>query len=332
MTATTQTRRNTESRLPRDKRRPKNAGATASNAATLYLARQAESSRQTQYAALKRMARILASSVDPVDPETFQWARLTYSEVVSLRQRLLNELAPATVNRYLVALRGVLGEAWADGQLDADARARLCWGLRSVRAMALARGRVVPAGELAGIFAACKRDASPSGARDAAALALMIGCGARRDEVSRLDVGDVDLVGGEARLHGKGRRDRLVPITASVATMVREWEAILRKRGGPLFRPVRRGRIGHGRLGPSGLWRLVHKRAREAGIRLPTSPHDLRRSAATTMLAGGADLNTVRKVLGHANIATTVMYDRRGSEVERRAVELIELTPPEVTT
>ena len=297
-----------------------------SNPATTYLERQALSAGETQRSALRRMVLVLTGA--PGDPEDYPWAGLTYADVTRLRAALVPALAPATVNRYLSALRGVLAEAWASGELDADSRGRLCFGLRNLRARQLARGRVLAASEVEAMFAACGRETSPAGPRDGAILALMLGAGLRRDEVSRLDVADVDLEGGSLRVLGKGRAERAVPASRIVAAWLEAWLAVRGRDPGALLLAVRRGKIRRTRIGPAAVWRVVGKRAKQAGLERRTSPHDCRRTNASEMLEAGADLAIVGRLLGHANVSTTVRYDLRGKAAERRATELLSLPAP----
>jgi hypothetical protein len=77
------------------------------------------------------MVRILAG--EDVDPETFAWERIAYADIARLREQLVGEIAPATVNRYGAALRGVLREVWALGLVDGDTRDRLLHGFRNAR-------------------------------------------------------------------------------------------------------------------------------------------------------------------------------------------------------
>ena len=122
---------------------------------------------------------------------------------------------------------------------------------------------------------------------------------------------------------GKGDDERRAPLVAPVVERIEAWIAVRGNGRGALFVPISRwGRLRRGRLGPSGIWRLVQKRARSAGIPRMT-PHDCRRTAVTMMLDAGADLAVVQRLVGHRNIATTARYDRRGLAAERRAAEMV---------
>ena len=92
---------------------------------------------------------------------------------------------------------------------------------------------------------------------------------------------------------------------------------------GPLFVPVlKSGRMVVRRLIPHAIYKMLGKRAQQAGVKA-FSPHDLRRTFVSDLLDAGADIATVQQLAGHAGIATTVKYDRRGEAAKRRAVELL---------
>ncbi len=290
-----------------------------------YLARLAPSARSAQLGALRRMASVLAGEI--VDPETFPWEAVTYSDIVRLREQLAAVLAPATLNRYAVAFRATMREAWALGLLDGETRDRLTFGFRNVRVGRLQAGRVLPRSEVEALFAACGRDPSPAGARDAAVVAVLLGAGLRRDEAAHLQVEDLDA--SSLRVRGKGDWSRLAPVTLTVRAWLDVWLEVRGRDPGPLFLAIRRGKVRRVGVGGAALWRVVKDRAKQAGLARPATPHDLRRSSATAMLEGGADLAVVQRVLGHRNVQTTIRYDRRGDEATQRAADLVPMPLPE---
>jgi integrase len=295
------------------------------NPATVYIEKQARSTRATHRTALTRVAAILLDK--GADPETLAWHAIRYEDAVRLRAELAAAFAPATVNRILAAVRGTLREAWAAGLLDPDTRDRLLYGLPNVRGGRLVAGRALSEGEIGRLFAACDRDRGPAGARDAAIVAVMVAAGLRRAEVAGLDLADVDETAASVRVLGKGNDERRVPLTPGVTVRLGVWLGWRGRGRGPLFKPVRRGQVRKGRLTGSAVWRVVATRARAAGLPA-TAPHDCRRTAATSLLSAGADLGTVKSVLGHRSISTTCRYDLRGLEASRRALELIHLPVP----
>lgn len=297
------------------------------NPATAYLSRMAPSAQGTQRGALRRTVLVLTGA--PGDPEEYPWASLTHADVTRLRATLVKNLAPRTCNRHLSALRQTLVEAWAAGELDADALGRLKYVLRNVRARQLARGRALSDRELEDLFRVCLRDGTPAGARDGAMLSLLAGCGLRRAEVAGLNVGDVQLDAQIVKVAGKGRAERLVSANASVVAWMRRWLEVRGCEAEPLFPPIRAKKIRAGRISPSAVWHALRKRVHQAGLARGVSPHDCRRTRATRLLQHGVDLGIVGRTLGHANLSTTLLYDHRGFGAEAQAAELVPLPLPD---
>ena len=142
-------------------------------------------------------------------------------------------------------------------------------------------------------------------ARDAALFTLLYGCGLRISEALGLDVRDVPAGVGTLRVLGKGRKERLVPLLPAVQEALQAWLRLHPdpQPGSPLFTGVRGGRM-NPRIAQL---TLEHYRAL-AGLPAHATPHALRHSFATHLLAGGADLRAIQELLGHASLSTTQRY------------------------
>lgn len=147
--------------------------------------------------------------------------------------------------------------------------------------------------------------------RDRALLELLYATGCRASEISHLQVSDVNLDERFCKCTGKGNKQRLVPLNQIAVEAIRQYLQALRPRLVPavLTPPPwlllsRSGR----RLRREAIWELVKKYAVRAGVSTDISPHTLRHSFATHVLAGGADLRQLQEMLGHANITTTQIY------------------------
>jgi len=149
--------------------------------------------------------------------------------------------------------------------------------------------------------AAAARLAEPC---DRAIVELFYGSGVRVSELRRLDAGDVDLAAGMAIVLGKGRKPRTVPLTPDAVDALRAY--LGGRTEGPLF--LRCG--DDARLHPRLCRDILGKRARRAGVP-HTSPHTLRYSCASHMLAHGAYFFNVQDLLGHALPQTTALYLHR---------------------
>src|SRR5215831_5407483 len=256
--------------------------------AAVYLARLAPGSRHTMRAALAIIARLLTAGQAAAD--TLDWGALRYQHTAAVRSALAEGYAPATANKMLAALRGVLREAWRLGYVEAEAYQRAA-DLPSVRGERLLRGRMLTPGELRALFQVCQADASPAGARDAALLAVLYGAGLRRAEVVALDLSDYDPEVGALRIRrGKGRKDRLSYVPDGSARALTAWLQVRGPAPGPLLAPVTKGgRIVPRRLTDQAVLWMLRKRA--AAAKVPGfAPHDLRRTFISTLLDAGADL------------------------------------------
>ena len=150
------------------------------------------------------------------------------------------------------------------------------------------------------------------GRRDRAALETLYATGCRASEVVGLRPGDIDLEVGIVRCLGKGDRERIVPLGSQACQALAEYLA--RDRPAliaphPETATVLVSRTGRP-LSRVGLWRIVKTHSCVIGLGTSISPHTLRHSFATHLLAGGADLRAVQEMLGHASIATTQIYTR----------------------
>lgn len=145
--------------------------------------------------------------------------------------------------------------------------------------------------------------------RDTAMLELLYATGLRVSELCGLRLDDLDLQRGVVRAFGKGSKERLVPIGETARAAVLAYLEDARAALGGL-----RGRTAlfvNGRGQPltrQGFWKIVKRHAESAAIVKVISPHKLRHSFATHLLAGGADLRVVQALLGHADISTTQIY------------------------
>jgi len=291
------------------------------HAAAVYLARLAPGSRRTMRAALDLVAAMLTSGA--ADVETLNWSAIRYQHAQAVRSGLAERYKPATVNKALSGLRGVLREAWRLGLVTSEDYRRAA-DLEAVKGESLPPGRALSAGELKALLSACSADDTAAGARDAALLALLYGGGLRRSEAVALDVSDYDSTTGMLVVrHGKGNRDRTGFATNGAADALADWLAVRGEVDGPLFLPVNKGGVvGSQRLTGQAVLYILRRRAAQGGVTRLT-PHDLRRTFISDLLDLGADISTVQRLAGHASITTTTGYDRRGEATKRKAASLL---------
>jgi integrase/recombinase XerD len=155
----------------------------------------------------------------------------------------------------------------------------------------------------------------PIALRDRALLEVMYGCGLRASEAIGLDVGDVDLTHDYVRPHGKGSKERIVPLGREAARSI---ERYLRSGRPELVRsePQRKLFVNFrgGALSRQGLYKIIQRHAKQVGLDGKMSPHTLRHTFATHLLSGGCDLRSVQEMLGHADVATTQLYTHLSRE------------------
>jgi integrase/recombinase XerC len=221
-----------------------------------------------------------------------------------LAARHRHGMAKSSTSRALSAVRSFLRWLARNGHADATALAAIK-GPRAPRALPKAIA-VEEMEALAGAVDAT--DAEPwLAARDLALLLLLYGCGLRIGEALSLTRRDAPAQGAESlRVLGKGNKERLVPVLPVVAEAVQHYLALCPYRtepDGPLFLGAR-GK----RLAPRILQRSLQALRLSLGLPDWTTPHALRHSFATHLLAGGGDLRTIQELLGHASLSTTQRY------------------------
>lgn len=217
--------------------------------------------------------------------------------------------APATLQRKLACLRSFYRYLRREGQIADDPTAEL----RAPRA-SQRLPRVLTRDQVNRLLEQ-PRGTEPPALRDRALLETMYACGLRASEAIGLTLADIDLDAGVLIARGKGSKERLVPVggvaLSSLAAylergrtqlvgITEESHVFVNLRGGALSR--------------QGLYKIVQRHAKAAGLDASMSPHTLRHTFATHLLAGGCDLRSLQEMLGHADIGTTQIYTHLSTE------------------
>ncbi len=213
----------------------------------------------------------------------------------------------STISRRTASIRSFTAWAYRRGYLDSDpgllvTSARGDQKLPQVQTLS-------DTAELLSYAATCAREEnSPAAIRDWAILETIYATGIRVSEVCSLDTTSIDQQGMTLRVIGKGNKERVVPFTRACLSALQAWLS----HGRPSLAIPEAGRalfVGDKgrRIDPRVIRAMIHRMCAQAGVR-DLAPHALRHTAATHILAGGADLRAVQEMLGHSSLQTTQRY------------------------
>jgi integrase/recombinase XerD len=214
-----------------------------------------------------------------------------------------DRLASSTIHRKTAALRSFYKHLRREEMISDDPTAGMASPRRSKKLP-----NVLNQAEVSKLLATPVGD-SPQTSRDRAILEVMYACGLRASEVVGLEMTDIDTHEGMLRARGKGNKERIVPLGRQAIQAIQLYlqsgrARLVKDRPEKALFVNFRG----GALTRQGLYKIVQGHARTAGLEDRMSPHTLRHSFATHLLAGGCDLRSVQEMLGHADVATTQMY------------------------
>jgi integrase/recombinase XerD len=229
-----------------------------------------------------------------------QLTELTRSDLRKWIASLSREgLAPASIARIVSATRGFLKFLMLDGHIKAHPAEDLDTPQRFSYLP-----KFLTEDEINRLFAA-PDVSTEEGIRDRAVLEVMYACGLRVSEMVTLKQTDVDLLAGLCVCHGKGSKERRVPLGKSAIHWLQQYAAVKAGYGKATspFVFLHRGRPFTRQLA----WSMIKRHAEKAGIK-NVSPHTLRHSFATHLLQRGADSRSVQALLGHSDISTTQIY------------------------
>jgi integrase len=220
----------------------------------------------------------------------------------------------------LSALRRVLKEALRLELMDAKDFTRAV-DIANIKVSKELKGRCLSASEINALMQVCFSDPTPIGYRDAALIAILRGAGLRRGEAVNLMLSD--LHSGSVKVRsGKGGKDRTVYLADGVLPIIEDWLEIRGRVAGALICHINKsGAVTLRQLTPQAVLFILEKRGTEAGV-TNFSAHDFRRTFISELL-DSTDIVTVQKLAGHASPELTSRYDRRGEEVQQRAVQAI---------
>jgi integrase len=217
-------------------------------------------------------------------------------------------LAPSTINVRLAALRKLALEAADNGLLAPELAAAIA-RVRGARSLGVRAGNWLTKEQAERLLSA--PDVSTlKGKRDRVLLALLIGCGLRRNEAAELTFEHVQQRDGRwniVDLSGKGKRIRTVPMPGWAKAAIDRWTASTGLSSGRILHAINKGgRLASSSMTPQSVFMTVRGYANKLGVRV--APHDLRRTFAKLAHKGRAALEQIQLSLGHASILTTERY------------------------
>ena len=213
----------------------------------------------------------------------------------------------STISRRTASIRSFTAWAYRRGYLDSDP-GLLVTSARGDQKLPQVQTPSDTA-ELLSYAATCAREEnSPAAIRDWTILETIYATGIRVSEVCSLDTTSIDQQGMTLRVIGKGNKERVVPFTRACLSALQAWLS----HGRPSLAIPEAGRalfVGDKgrRIDPRVIRSMIHRMCAQAGVR-DLAPHALRHTAATHILAGGADLRAVQEMLGHSSLQTTQRY------------------------
>ena len=256
---------------------------------------------------------------------SLDWATLDEDAVRWLRSELAERYAPATVNKTLAAVRGLLRVYRREGRIS-EQQYQAVARVGPMSDFRRRDSRALRDAEVAALFDSCADDPTAAGRRDAALVAILLTGGLRSEELTELDAGDVRApqrrLVVRSDLTGRGRE---LELSAPAVAALRDWLAVRGPDAGPLLCPVDKGgTIRLRRLTATAVLGILQRRAKAAGIE-PVSARDLRRSLIVRLIAAGCALPVVRDRVGHLSWLTTAAYRELAADLAKLGAVTLEL-------
>lgn len=282
----------------------------------LYLGRLSPNSRKSIASQLKSIAKLM----NWPDDYGSHFASVDYQQALMIRTVLLQAgWQPRSINRAMIAIKGIMKVAVMTGSANQQEVAHLSTisHLKSPEH----RGTPLTAEQVSQLFRKLEQGKTASDLRNLAVFALLLGTGLRRSELVALSLDDYDRRKQTLLVrHGKGNKSRLLFLPQWCQEHLALWLKARQFQGGYLIcKTYTSGKVVPDvSLSVSAIYRLIRNKLASIGIS-DASPHDMRRTFITRLLEQNIDINTVRKMAGHADISTTTTYDKRDHQFMQRA-------------
>lgn len=259
------------------------------------------------------------------DPIKVRWEQLRRPDTVKVRSQLKAEYAPATANKILSVLRGVLRLA-RDQRLMKESDFQTAASLEQIKPSAKEQTRAVSRELVGQLFQGCTSEGSAAGVRDAAMLVIFLCSGLRRAEAAALDMGDYDTATG--MLHIRGERpeyDRVVKLPVKAKRVIAAWLEIRGTQPGPLLTPVdKTGLMQFRRMTDQAIYDIFGRITQRAGVNEITL-RDLRAAYVVGLIRSGKSVDEVQYLVGHASWFTTSTYRAMAADLSAACYDIDDL-------
>lgn len=286
----------------------------------LYLGRLSPASRSSIASQLKSIAKLMKWP----DNNTTYFAKVDYQQALLIRAVLTQAgWQPRSINRAMMAIKGIVKVAAITGIANPQDVSHLST-IKHLKSPEH-QGTPLSAEQVRQLFTMLDRSYAATAKRNLAIFALLLGTGLRRSELVALLLDDYDRRKHTLLVrHGKGNKSRLLFLPEWCQEYLTQWLVI--RKNEPGFLICKTFTNGHVQvdtsLSVSSIYRLI--KTKLAAIGIPNaSPHDMRRTFITRLLEQNVDINTVRKMAGHADISTTTTYDKRDHQFMQHAAKTL---------
>lgn len=279
--------------------------------------RELADGRQLSAHTVTAYRRDLAELADFLDTyfqcEDWPWSRVDRNALRRFLGRMAQQqLSRRTIARRLSATRSFFRFLHREDLVEANTA-------RTVRSPKLEKSlpQWLSRSDAERVFAVAENRAADGGfrgARDLAILELFYASGMRLSELHGLDMDDVDLIGEQVKVRGKGRKERIIPIGDAAVKAIRKYELRRAEIVGKGDRTALFLNQNGKRLSRRSVQEIVRKAVESGAAEAGMSPHALRHSFATHLLDAGADLLAVKELLGHSSLSTTSIYTHTSKE------------------
>jgi len=287
------------------------------NPVDIYLSRLAESGRRSMSSQLRKIAKLMKWK-GHLNECLFYC--LTYSDLEMIKRQCIEEgKAARTINHLIQGLRGIAKIA---NHLDLinDKQLKPFLTISLLNTQPSEKGKALEGRDVIKLISAMRADTSIKGKRNLALISVFLSSGLRRSEIVKLKVQDIDFeLQSISVLKGKGNKKRVQFLPDWSYQILIDWLNYKPENSSFVFIPVNRHLISKP-LSTAAAYQIVTSITNSI-LGVKCSPHDLRRTFVTELLNQNVDIATVSKMAGHANIATTQIYDKRGDEVLIKAAK-----------